>query len=47
MKHIYVDLHFLLDLVGKGFLSVSRVNTLDQLAVMMCYRWNVGFARAN
>lgn len=31
MKHIAIDLHFVRDLVSKGVLSVSYVNTLDQL----------------
>lgn len=33
MKHISVDLHFVRDLVGKGFLAASYVNTLDQISV--------------
>lgn len=32
MKHIALDLHFLRDLLSKGFFFVAHINTLDQLA---------------
>lgn len=35
MKHIAIDLHFVRDLSSKGVLSVSYVNTLDQLADLL------------
>lgn len=35
MKYIAIDLHFVHDLVSKGLLNVSYVNTRDQLADLL------------
>lgn len=35
MKYIAIDVHFVRDLSAKGLLSVSYVNTLDQLADLL------------